>query len=137
MALGSTARKPVGNQIAYLRRTLTAGALVPTDTITRYKLGTIPAGSWIVYGRADVKTAFSAAGTRVLTVGSNGTTANNMLTTITEETVTSALFLTATHRLTFAADTIVYAKLTTAGTVAAAGVADIMIGYIPPEENII
>lgn len=137
MALGSVARKPVGNQVAYIRRTLTAGALVPTDTISRYKLGVIPAGSWIIYGRADVKTGFSAAGTRVLTVGSNGTTANNMLTTITEETATSALFLTATHRLTFSADTTVYAKLTTAGTAAAAGVADVCIAFIPPEENII
>lgn len=138
MALGSTARKPVGNQIAYLRRTLTAGAtLVPDATISRYKLGILPAGSQIVIGNADIKTAFSAAGTRVLTVGSNGTTANNMLTTITEETATSASFLTAARRLTFSADTTVWAKLTTAGTAAAAGVAEIVIGYVPPEENII
>jgi len=133
MAAGSTARKPVGNQVAYLRKTINFGD-VADATISRYKMGVVPARSQIVYCMGTVKTAFSAAGTRVLTVGSNGTTANNILLTITEETATAVMPLIGA-KLTFTTDTTIYAKLTTAGTAAAAGVADLVVAFVPPEET--
>src|SRR5262245_52768580 len=136
MAQGSTARKPVGHQIAYIGPKVVAFNTTATDTITRHKIGVIPAGSQIMFTMSTVKTAFSAAGTRVFTVGSNGTTANNFLTTITEETATAVMSHLGS-KLTFSADTTVYVKLTTTGTAAAAGTSTTVIGYIPPDENTI
>ena len=135
MATGSTARKPAGNQVAYLSKKITF-ASVATHSITRHKMGTIPAGSKILSCYGSVTTGFSAAGTRVMTVGTNGTTANNILTTIAEETVTGAESILGV-KLAFTADTDVFIKLTTAGTAAAAGAVTFTLTYVPPEENII
>jgi hypothetical protein len=118
--------------VHYLRKQV-AFNTVPTHTISRHSMGVIPAGSQLAFGEANVKTAFSAAGTRVLTVGSNGTTANNMLSTIAEETVTTASITTAARRLTFSTDTEIFVKLTSVGTAAAAGLVEVVIGYIPPD----
>jgi len=135
MATGSVARKPVGNQVAYLRKTLNYNDTADS-TISRYKMGVIPANSQIVYAVGAIKTAFSAAGTRVLTVGTNGTTANNILAAadITEETATAITKMTG-GKLSFTTDTTVYAKLTTAGTAAAAGKAELVVAFVPPEET--
>lgn len=133
MAQGSTARKPHSMQIAYLRKRIDFGDAADAST-SRYTMGKIPSGSQIVSLMATIKTGFSAAGTRVLTVGSNGTTANNMLTTITEETATAVQSLLGA-KLTFSSDTTVYAKLTTAGTAAAAGLAELVLAFVPPQEE--
>jgi len=101
------------------------------STISRFWMGKLKAGSQIVYCMGTIKTAFSAAGTRVLSVGSNGTTANNILATITEETATAVIPLIGA-KLTYSADTDVYAKLTTAGTAATAGLAEIVLAFVPP-----
>jgi len=101
------------------------------STISRFKMGTLKTGSQIVYCMGTIKTAFSATGTRVLTVGSNGTTANNILSTITEETATAVMPLIGA-KLTYSSDTDVFAKLTTAGTAATAGIAEIILGFVPP-----
>lgn len=135
MAQGSTARKPSGLQIAYLRKRVSFNS-VADATITRHTMGIIPARSQVVSLTATVKTGFSAAGTRVLTAGSNGTTANNMLTTITEETATAVQSLLGA-KLTFALDTTVWAKLTTVGTAAAAGLAELVLCYVPPQDEAI
>src|SRR5262245_37683473 len=132
MAVGSTARRPVGQQVAYLRKIIAFGD-VADASISRYKMGVIPAGSSVVYCSWSVTTGFSAAGTRVVTVGSNGTTANNMLTGVPEETATSVMQLIG-GKLTFSSDTTVWLKMTTAGTAAAAGRGVAVLAYIPPEE---
>lgn len=133
MAVGSTALKPSGRQIAYQRLRINFNT-TPTDTISRHKGGVIPARSQIIGLMATVKTAFSAAGTRVLTAGTNGTTANNLLTTITEETATAVMPLIGA-KLTLSADTTWYGKLTSVGTAAAAGVAELVLMYVPPQED--
>jgi hypothetical protein len=125
----------MGEQIAFLRKRIDYNDTADAST-SRYTMGVIPAGSQIVFCSGSIKTGFSAAGTRVLTVGSNGTTANNILTTITEETATSVHSLLG-GKLTFSADTTIYAKLTTAGTAAAAGQAELVLAYVPPtQENL-
>jgi hypothetical protein len=133
MAVGSTARKPFGMQVAYQRLQIAYNSTA-TDTVTRYKGGIIPKGSQILGLLATVKTGFSAAGTRVLTAGTNGTTANNLLTTITEETATAVMPLIGA-KLTLSSDTAWYGKLTTAGTAAAAGLAELVLMYVPPQEE--
>jgi hypothetical protein len=118
-------------QVHYLRKQVAYNS-VAEATITRFIAGVLPAGAQICWTLGTVKTAFSAAGTRVLTVGTNGTTANNMLTTITEETATAVMPLIGA-KLTFTVDTTVYVKLTTTGTAAAAGLAEIVVGFVPAE----
>jgi hypothetical protein len=96
-------------------------------------MGVLPIGAQILYCLGAIKTAFSAAGTRVLTVGTNGTTANNILTTITEETATAVMPLIGA-KLSFTSNTEVFAKLTTTGTAAAAGLAELVVAFVPPRE---
>ena len=80
------------HQVHYLRKQVAFGALAtPTHSVSRHLIGTVPSGAQVISLMAAVKTAFSAAGTRVITAGSNGTTANNFLTTITEETATALM----------------------------------------------
>ena len=117
-------------QIHYFRRQVTY-ADTPTHSITRYWMGKLKTGSQIVFCLATIKTGFSATGTRVLTVGSNGTTANDILTAITEETATAVMPLIGA-KLSYTSDKDVFAKLTTTGTAAAAGVAEIVLGFVPP-----
>lgn len=129
MAVGSTARKPFGMQLAYLVKRIDYNDTADAS-VDRHTIGKIPAGSKIVFCNIGIVTGFSAAGTRVLTVGSNGTTANNIFaTTLTEETASGATDPRG-MQLTFASDTTIYAKLTTAGTAAAAGRADIVVAYV-------
>jgi hypothetical protein len=117
------------NQVHYLRRQVAYNSTA-THSVTRYTMGKIPTGAQIVYCLGTIKTGFSATGTRALTVGSNGTTANNILTTITEETATAVMPLIGA-KLTFSADTEVFVKLTTTGTAAAAGLAEIVLAFVP------
>lgn len=117
------------NQVHYLRKQVAFNS-VATHSVTRHSMGKVPSGAQIVYCLGTIKTGFSAAGTRALTVGSNGTTANNILTTITEETATAVMPLIGA-KLTFSADTEVFVKLTTTGTAAAAGLAEIVLAFAP------
>jgi len=120
------------HQVHYLRKQVAFGAIAtPTHSISRHIIGTVPIGAQVLSLMATVKTGFSAAGTRVITVGSNGTTANNFLTTITEETAT-ALMNHLGAKLTFSAATDIFAKITTAGTAAAAGLAEFVVSYTLP-----
>lgn len=129
MGQGDTARSPEGMQIAYLFKTVNFNSSF--DATRRLSMGKVPLGSKIVFCAVGIVTGFSAAGTRVLTVGSNGTTANNIFAdTLTEETA-SGTIVSRGMQLTFAAATEVFAKLTTAGTVAAAGRADVVVAFIP------
>src|SRR5215510_2351952 len=70
MAAGSTARKPVGQQIAYLRKRLLRSAGTP-QTIS---VGKIPAGSNIVAAYTNTRIAFAGT-TPVFSLGVTGTLA--------------------------------------------------------------
>jgi hypothetical protein len=91
----------------------------------------LPAGAIIESTSVSVNTAFNAATTNVLTIGLNGTTANNIVATVA---ATAGLVLnlaptgTALGKLT--ADTQVYVKYTQSGTAATTGNATFMIKYM-------
>lgn len=127
------ARKYHTQQVHYLRKQVAYNSTA-THSTSRHSMGVLPSGAQILYCLGTIKTGFSAAGTRVLTVGSNGTTANNILTTITEETATAVMPLIGA-KLTFSSDTEVFAKLTTAGTAAAAGLAELVVAYAPADAS--
>lgn len=129
MAQGSTAVRPHSRQIAYL----------PPKTITfattggpNFSVGKIPRGSRI-FGCLMQNTAFTAAGTRVLSVGTNGTAYNNIATTITEETASQVNHVIGAA-LTFTQDTEVFMRLVSTGTAATTGRATAILAFIPPEE---
>ena len=77
MATGSTARKPAGDQVASLTK---KNHLRIGSNALNYAAqdGDDPGGVKILSCYGSVTTGFSAAGTRVMTVGTNGTTANNI-----------------------------------------------------------
>ncbi len=130
MALGSDARRPHSNQIAYLEpKTIaynTAGG-------PNFSLGKIPRGSIIAFVAHRVITGFSSAGTRVLTVGTNGTAYNNLLATVTEETASNGVTALALGT-EFTQDTEVFVRLVSTGTAATTGRASVLVAFIPPRE---
>lgn len=91
----------------------------------------LPAGGIILSTDVSVNTAFNAQTTNVLTIGLNGTTANNIVATVA---ATAGLVLnlaptgTALGKLT--ADTQVYVKYTQTGTAATTGNATFIIKYV-------
>jgi hypothetical protein len=90
----------------------------------------LPAGAIIESTTVSVNTAFNAATTNVLTIGINGTTANNIVATVA---ATAGLVLnlapTGTALGKLAADSQVYIKYTQTGTAATTGNATFAIKY--------
>ena len=96
----------------------------------------LPAGAIIVGTDAVVATTFNAQTTNVLTVGINGTTANNIIASADVDETTAGLTKnvspTGTALGRIASDSQVYVKYTQTGTAASQGVADIIIKYVYP-----
>lgn len=88
--------------------------------------GTMPAGGMIVTQNVRVSTAFNAATTNALNVG---TTAGG--TQLFTDAATAGARSPTIANLTFAADTDLYVQYAQTGTAATAGVADIVIGFAP------
>lgn len=99
-----------------------------TDTV---KVGTLPSGSQIVKSIVRVTTAFNAATTNVLTVGTSaGSDADIVAAADTDETVVGTTIGTRGCDLAFSADTPIYVKYAQTGTAATAGAALITILYV-------
>ncbi len=119
-------------QIHYLRKTVNyndagiAGGVI---------IGTLPAGAQIVDIAVNVKTAFNAATTNNLLLGTSA--AGNQIATTTDTAAGTAGFkrVTTGGALTLAADTDVYVAYTQTGTAASAGVATIVIAYAPDNDK--
>ena len=99
-----------------------------TDTV---KVGTLPSGAQIVSCIVRVTTAFNAATTNVLTVGtSSGSDADIVSDADLSEGVTGTTVATRGCDLAFSADTAIYVKYSQTGTAATAGAALITILYV-------
>lgn len=127
MGQGSTARRPTGRQIAFLEPKT---VLFSTAGGPNFSMGKIPRGSRI-FSAIHQNTGFNAAGTRVITVGTNGTAYNNIISTVTEETASQVQHLIGTP-LTFTQDTEVFLRLVSTGTAATTGRVTVMLAFIPP-----
>jgi len=96
---------------------------------------TLPAGAIITGTDVLVDTTFNAQTTNVLTVGINGTTANNMVASGDVDETTAALTTgikpTGTALASLAADSQVWVKYTQTGTAATQGSAYVIVKYIP------
>lgn len=92
--------------------------------------GTLPAGSMIVLQSVRVSTAFNAGTTNALNVG---TTAGG--TQLFTDAATAGARQPTIANLTFATDTDIFVQYAQTGGAATAGVADIVVGYCPNNDQ--
>lgn len=88
--------------------------------------GTLPAGAMIVDQDTRITTAFNAGTTNALNVG---TTAGG--TQLFTDAATAGARQPTIANLSFAVDTDLFVQYAQSGTAASAGMADIVIGYVP------
>jgi len=101
------------------------------DTADTVTLGTLPSGAQILNCTVRVKTAFNAATTNVLTVGTaSGSNADIVSSADVAEGTTGAYVADRGADVSITADTQVYVKYTQTGTAATAGEAVITLTYL-------
>jgi hypothetical protein len=102
-------------------------------------VGTVPAGSIITSVIVQVATAFNAATTNVLTVGTTGTGTDLMTSAEavagTQGQKTGAAFKATTASNPVANDQDVFVAYSQTGTAASAGVAYVMVSYHPNNDR--
>jgi hypothetical protein len=129
---GTTARRSSLQMVHYLRFDVNYN---DTSISTGVPKQTLPAGAIITSTSVLVTTTFNAQTTNVLTVGTNGTTANNMVASgdVDETTaaLTNAIKPTSAALGKLAADVPVYVKFTQTGTAATQGAATVIVHYVP------
>jgi hypothetical protein len=89
-------------------------------------MGTLPAGSMIVSQNVRVNTAFNAATTNAVNVGTAAAG-----TQLFSDAATAGARSPTIANLSFASDQDIYVTYAQTGTAATAGQADIVIGYAP------
>jgi hypothetical protein len=127
---GTNARQLPWQVVHFLRKTVNYNdtGIGTADTV---KLGTLPSGALILDAQVRVTTAFNAATTNVLTVGtSSGSDADVVSAADVDEATTGSYQATRGRDLTFSADTALYVKYTQSGTAATAGVATVIVAYV-------
>lgn len=99
-----------------------------SDTV---KVGTLPSGAQIIDATVRVTTAFNAATTNVLTVGTaSGSDADVVAASDVDETTAGTTKVYRGCDLAFSADTPIYVKYAQTGTAATAGAALITITFV-------
>lgn len=129
---GTTARQSSLQAVHYLRIGVTySDAGISSGVGKQY----LPANAVVVGTDVFINTTFNAQTTNVLTVGTNGTTANNLVASGDVDETTAALTQnikpTSTALGPITADAQVWVKYTQTGTAATQGAATIVIKYVP------
>jgi len=131
--VATTARKYHTQQVHYIRFDVNLDdAGIADGKPTGYYL---PADALIIGTDVMVSAVFNAGSTNVLTVGTNGSTANNIVASGDVNEASAILFKDispsgdALGKL--AADAQIYAKFTQTGTAATTGASTVVIKYIP------
>lgn len=132
---GTTARQYATQQVHYLRFRVTySDAGISTGVAKQ----TLPSGAIIIGTDILIATTFNAGSTNVLTVGTNGTTANNMVASGDVDETTGAITLnvkpTSSALGVLSSDAVVYAKYTQTGTAGTTGDATVLVKYIPSND---
>jgi hypothetical protein len=104
-----------------------------TNIATGVEIGTIPAGSFVMPGTVHITTAFNAATTNVLVVGTAADDDGFMAAagTLSGATGVKTTLTGAQSGDTLTADTPVVVKYTQTGTAATAGVASVILPFYP------
>ena len=128
---GTSARQYHTAQVHYLRKQITYA-----DYGTTVNVGVIPAGSVVIGGGVMVTTAFNSSGTDLLNVGFVGgtTDADGYATLLTLAAVGFIALdeLATTTNIVQSVDTTVTCAPAQSVADATAGVAEVIITYIPP-----
>lgn len=139
MATGTAAtaaRQSHNQQIHYLRFAVTYS---DAGIATGVSKQTLPVGAVIVGTDVVVGTTFNAQTTNVLTVGTNGTTANNIIASgdVDETTagLTKSVSPTGAALGALASDLPVWVKYTQTGTAATQGAAIVIVKYVPNNDR--
>lgn len=133
---GSAARQFQAQMLHYLRFDVTYSDAGISAGVSKQ---TLPAGAIIVGTDVLVSTTFNAQTTNVLTVGTNGTTANNIIASgdVDETTagLTKSVSPTGAALGKLASDLPVWVKYTQTGTVATQGAATVIVKYVPNNDR--
>lgn len=128
---GNTARDNVEQQTSYIRKTITfSDAAVAANGLA---IGMLPAGALIVGSSVDVSAAFNAGTTNDITVGTNATAYDNILTSA--QVVAGTLGIKRNLPPTLRVDqitqpTMVFLKASLTGAAASAGQLTLVIEFI-------
>jgi hypothetical protein len=133
MATGSDARQYEMQVLHFLRRQISFDTyLIGTDDTV--KVGTLPAGAVIYDAIVKVSTAFNAGTNNYINVGIVGD--DDGIVDEGDLDLTAAEWQSSRRGcdLTFTSDTPVYVTYDQSGTAATAGVAEIIVAYIPDND---
>lgn len=129
------ARQYHTQQVHYLRRTI-AYNTPNVGTSDVVQVGTLPSGAKITGVDVWIDTAFNAATTNVLTVGtSSGSNADIIAAGDVDEATVANTLVVRAKDLVISSDTVVYAKYTQSGTAATTGSATVIVYFVPNNDQ--
>ena len=131
---GRAARNLGLQAVHYFRKTVNYN---DTGISSGVSVGFLPAGAQIVGTVVNVETAFNAATTNVLTVGTNSSSYDNIAAgaDVTEGSAAGSGLITAGTGLEFTQDTELFVKYTQTGTAASAGKAHVIVMFVPNNDQ--
>lgn len=100
-------------------------------TANMVQIGTLPSGCVLSHAIVSVTTAFNAATTNVLIVGTSSDDDAFVAAGDVNEGAVGGAFVTRPAGVAVTAETPVYVKFTETGTAATAGAADVVLFYAP------
>lgn len=119
--------------VHYLRKEVAYNTADITTGVTMN--APLPAGAVVTSTCVNIDTAFNAATTNVLTVGTVSTAYNNLIASGDVDETTLGATLITSKALKVTTETPVYIKYTQTGTAATAGAATVIVSYIPSNES--
>jgi hypothetical protein len=131
-------RHPEDTGVAYIRRTVSLAELSAPPTSAGVPIGALEAGSIPLAAHVYIETAFNAATTNVLDVGTSGTPAGAIPSaTVIAGTIGYKTSSTgALAGIPLATDQVIYAKYSQTGTAATTGKAVISITFLPKRDTV-
>lgn len=134
MGQGSTARRPIGQQVAYLRRRITVADALAAGLLATFSIGKVPGGSRIVRKYICVTEAFNAGTNNLIDLGT-AEDPDAFATDISMAAVALVQADEAADAKSFpASDTELVAQLQLSGTAPTTGTVDVVYEFIPPDE---
>lgn len=130
MAEIRAARKSYQRDVGYIARNFSFDT-PGIGTAGNIAVGTLPAGCLVTAVYVRVKTAFNAATTNVIKVGTSADDDHFIEAGDVDETVAGLTVSDRNIGEVYTADTAVWVEYTQSGTAATAGEADVVVTYIP------
>lgn len=127
-------RSNVTQQVHYFRATVNYNTL-NIDTTAKVPLGTLPANAIVTGVLIKIVTAFNAATTNVLTVGTSADAAALVAGADLDETVAGTTISFSQVGYMPTADTALFIKYTQTGTAASAGQAVVIVSFVPDNDR--